>query len=183
VEREERQEARRSCFLGIGEKAETKILGMNAFISAFALATLLVLIRSVFRVAELAHGFQGKLLNDQIAFMVLEGGVMVLAISIMTAFQPGRFLGGRELGGRAGRERGRKKALISFLCGRFIVMRLERMKACIVLEEGGNGTQLRHEDESTGCRTASDGEVTFDTHHFHQWRLRISYNIRKFPSQ
>jgi hypothetical protein len=47
----------------------------------------------LFRVAELAHGFNGKLANDQITFMILEGGMMILATLLLTVFPPGRFIG------------------------------------------------------------------------------------------
>jgi hypothetical protein len=57
------------------------------------LATILILTRSCFRVAELAHGFNGKLANDQVIFMILEGGVMILATFLLTAFAPGRYIG------------------------------------------------------------------------------------------
>lgn len=50
-----------------------------------------ILIRSAFRVAELAHGFDGKLANEEVPFMILEGGMMILAIFLMTAFHPGRY--------------------------------------------------------------------------------------------
>ncbi|KAG9236967.1 putative RTA1 domain protein [Amylocarpus encephaloides] len=60
---------------------------------AWALATLLILARSIFRVAELAHGFKSALANDEIAFMTLEGGMILLATLIMTSFHPGHFIG------------------------------------------------------------------------------------------
>jgi hypothetical protein len=64
----------------------------NGRTSAFSLATFFILIRSLFRVAELAHGFDGKLANDQVTFMILEGGMMILATTFLTAFPPGQFL-------------------------------------------------------------------------------------------
>ncbi|KAE9377270.1 RTA1-domain-containing protein [Stipitochalara longipes BDJ] len=69
---------------------------LKLFVYAFALATFFILVRSLFRVAELAHGFDGKLANDQITFMILEGGMMVLATTFLTAFPPGQFLGREE---------------------------------------------------------------------------------------
>jgi hypothetical protein len=57
----------------------------------FSAAFVFILIRSSFRVAELAHGFSGKLANEQVPFMILEGGVMIVAIFLMTAFHPGRY--------------------------------------------------------------------------------------------
>jgi hypothetical protein len=72
-----------------------RLLRSHAYTSrtAFAVATVLILIRSCFRVAELAHGFHGKLANDQVIFMIFEGGVMILATFLLTAFAPGRYIG------------------------------------------------------------------------------------------
>ncbi|TGO44146.1 hypothetical protein BCON_0588g00030 [Botryotinia convoluta] len=53
------------------------------------MATVLILIRSIFRVAELVKGFQSKLANEEIPFMILEGAVMISATTIMTIFHPG----------------------------------------------------------------------------------------------
>lgn len=59
----------------------------------FTVAFFFILIRSCFRVAELAHGFQGKLANEEIPFMILEGGMMIGAIILMTIFHPGCYIG------------------------------------------------------------------------------------------
>jgi hypothetical protein len=58
-----------------------------------ALATLFILTRSCFRVAELSKGFGGKLANEEIPFMILEGSMVSLATILMTAFHPGRAFG------------------------------------------------------------------------------------------
>jgi hypothetical protein len=55
--------------------------------------TFLILVRSCFRVAELNNGFGGKLANEEIPFMVLEGAMIILATSCLTLFHPGRCLG------------------------------------------------------------------------------------------
>jgi hypothetical protein len=44
-------------------------------------------------VAELAHGFSSKLANDQTTFLIFESAMMALALCIMTAYHPGRFIG------------------------------------------------------------------------------------------
>jgi len=62
---------------------------------AFVLATLLILTRSIFRVAELVNGFKSRLANNEVAFMVLESGMMLFASLLMTAFHPGIFIGER----------------------------------------------------------------------------------------
>jgi hypothetical protein len=51
------------------------------------------MVRSAFRVAELAHGFRSKLANNQTAFIILESCVMVFATFLLTAFHPGRYIG------------------------------------------------------------------------------------------
>ena len=60
-----------------------------------ALATTLILKRSVFRVAELSEGFTGRLANDEVTFMVLEGAMIVIATAVMTAVHPGRAFGAK----------------------------------------------------------------------------------------
>lgn len=51
---------------------------------AFSLAFWFILIRSAFRVAELARGFDSKLANLEKPFMILEGGMMLGATILMT---------------------------------------------------------------------------------------------------
>ena len=53
------------------------------------LATVCILIRSVFRVVELWQGFSGELWNDEIDFMVLDGTMIAIATICLTAFHPG----------------------------------------------------------------------------------------------
>ncbi|KAF2446176.1 RTA1-domain-containing protein [Karstenula rhodostoma CBS 690.94] len=53
-------------------------------------ATLLIFIRSVYRVAELWDGFQSHLANDEVTFMIFEGPLIIIALMMMTAFHPGR---------------------------------------------------------------------------------------------
>jgi hypothetical protein len=64
------------------------------FLHALALATICIFIRSVFRVAELSDGFGGALANQQVTYMVLEGAMIVLACSALTAWHPGPCFGG-----------------------------------------------------------------------------------------
>lgn len=53
-----------------------------------AAATILTLIRSSFRVAELAHGFQSRLANDQVTFILLEGGGTISTAAILLIIFP-----------------------------------------------------------------------------------------------
>ena len=59
------------------------------FILALALATLFILIRSSYRLAELQGGFNGKLANDEVTFMILEGPMIILAAVCLTGAHPG----------------------------------------------------------------------------------------------
>nr|OQO16951.1 hypothetical protein B0A51_15321 [Rachicladosporium sp. CCFEE 5018] len=61
----------------------------KAFLVALLLATTAILIRSIFRAAELWGGFKGSLWNDEIAFMVLDGAMIAIAAICLTVFHPG----------------------------------------------------------------------------------------------
>jgi RTA1 like protein len=53
---------------------------------------MLILVRSLFRIAELAHGFGSKLANNQVAFMILESGTMAFATVHLTLLHPAGYL-------------------------------------------------------------------------------------------
>lgn len=54
------------------------------------LATILIFVRCIYRVAELWEGFSGHLANDEATFMIFEGPLIILALTAMTVFHPGR---------------------------------------------------------------------------------------------
>lgn len=56
-------------------------------------ATVLIFIRCVYRVAELWGGFDSHLANDELTFMIFEGPMIILAVTLMTVFHPGRVFG------------------------------------------------------------------------------------------
>src|SRR4051812_26834414 len=62
-------------------------------ISALALATLGIFVRSVFRVAELSEGFGGHLANDEVSFMILDGTMVIISCLALTIVHPGRGFG------------------------------------------------------------------------------------------
>ncbi|KAH8821984.1 RTA1 like protein-domain-containing protein [Xylogone sp. PMI_703] len=62
---------------------------------ALGAAVVLILIRSVYRVAELQQGFNGPIANDQVSFMILEGPMVFLAVLAMTVLHPGIAFGGK----------------------------------------------------------------------------------------
>ncbi|OOQ82802.1 putative RTA1 domain protein [Penicillium brasilianum] len=63
------------------------------FLISLLVATIVIFIRSVFRVAELRGGFQSKLADNEIAFMILEGAMILVATICLTVFHPGFCLG------------------------------------------------------------------------------------------
>jgi hypothetical protein len=56
-------------------------------------ATILIFVRCVYRVAELWDGFGGHLANDEVTFMIFEGPMIIIAVTAITAFHPGRVFG------------------------------------------------------------------------------------------
>lgn len=68
---------------------------LKAFMAAGLLATIAILIRSVFRAAELWGGFNGALWNDETDFLVLDGAMVALASVCLTALHPGAAFGGQ----------------------------------------------------------------------------------------
>jgi hypothetical protein len=67
----------------------------KGFLWTLGLATLAIFVRSVFRCAELQGGFHGKLANQQITFMILEGAMIICAVLLLTIFHPGLAFMGR----------------------------------------------------------------------------------------
>lgn len=61
----------------------------RGFLVGLAVATLTIFIRSTFRVAELSGGFDGRLANDEVSFMVLEGTMVIIACVALTLCHPG----------------------------------------------------------------------------------------------
>ncbi|GMM28135.1 phospholipid-translocating ATPase [Martiniozyma asiatica (nom. inval.)] len=59
------------------------------FMGAVSVAVVLIFVRSVYRVVELAKGWSSNLAVDEIYFMILEALMISLASLIMTVFHPG----------------------------------------------------------------------------------------------
>lgn len=53
------------------------------------IATVCILIRTAFRVAELSQGFESDLAEDETAFFVLEGAMVLTAALALTICHPG----------------------------------------------------------------------------------------------
>jgi hypothetical protein len=56
-------------------------------------ATVLIFVRCIYRVAELWDGFGGKLANHEATFMIFEGPMIIIAVAALTVFHPGRVFG------------------------------------------------------------------------------------------
>ena len=72
-----------------------KTFRFKAFLWTLGLAAVAIFVRSVFRCAELSGGFHGKLAQQQITFMILEGAMITSAVLLLTIFHPGLSFQGR----------------------------------------------------------------------------------------
>lgn len=61
----------------------------KGFLVALSLATLCIFTRSVYRVAELSEGWNGRLIKTQSYFIGLEGAIIGVAVLALNAFHPG----------------------------------------------------------------------------------------------
>ncbi|OAA57081.1 rta1 domain protein [Niveomyces insectorum RCEF 264] len=59
------------------------------FVRAVTVAYLCILIRCIYRIAEMAGGWGNKIMQDQPSFIVLEGFLIFIAVCILAGFQPG----------------------------------------------------------------------------------------------
>lgn len=58
-----------------------------------AIATVLIFIRSIYRIVELAGGFSGTVANNEASFMIFEGPMIIVAVALITYHHPGRVFG------------------------------------------------------------------------------------------
>jgi len=61
----------------------------KGFLWALSFATLCIFTRSVYRVAELSEGWNGRLIKTQSYFIGLEGAIVGLGVLALNAFHPG----------------------------------------------------------------------------------------------
>lgn len=61
----------------------------RVFLISLVVATIAVLVRSIFRVAELWGGFSGDLWNNETDFLVLDGAMMAVAVVLLSILHPG----------------------------------------------------------------------------------------------
>lgn len=76
-------------------RKQVKDAGLTIFIAAFSFATLMVYLRTVFRLAETAEGLGGDLSTNEVYFGTLEFMPVVLAVTLFTIWHPGRCVGSR----------------------------------------------------------------------------------------
>ncbi|KAH7162088.1 RTA1 like protein-domain-containing protein [Dactylonectria estremocensis] len=69
--------------------------GFVLFLIGLVIATLCILIRTSFRVAELKDGFHSGLAKNEAAFIALEGVMITIAAITLTVFHPGLAFKGR----------------------------------------------------------------------------------------
>lgn len=90
-----KQPSRSPSHRGRGASEAFGIKSLHAFELALAVVTILILVRSSYRCAELAGGFRGKLANEEAPFMVFEGVMMLLTCLCLTVWHPGWVMKGR----------------------------------------------------------------------------------------
>ena len=61
--------------------------------TALGIALLAIYVRSVYRVAELSEGFDGKIANYEIPYMILEGAMIIIASTLLTISHPALVFG------------------------------------------------------------------------------------------
>ncbi|KAJ7467892.1 RTA1-like protein [Mycena galericulata] len=66
---------------------------LKTMIAALGFSTLVLFIRSIYRIVELGDGWTGKVITTELYFNVLDGGMVTLAIFTMNIVHPGIFLG------------------------------------------------------------------------------------------
>ncbi|KAF6220747.1 hypothetical protein HO133_003180 [Letharia lupina] len=66
--------------------------GLMYFLVALATSWLFIEIRCIYRVIELAGGWGSSLMKKQTDFVVLEGAMIIIAVGVLNAFYPGKYL-------------------------------------------------------------------------------------------
>ncbi|KAH7007408.1 RTA1 like protein-domain-containing protein [Ilyonectria destructans] len=82
---------------------------LKTFFAGLCIATLLILIRCAYRVAELKDGYDGELFRDEATFIVLEGVAIVLAAAALCFGHPGLLIKPSAIEGRSSSPSNREK--------------------------------------------------------------------------
>ncbi|MCJ1244191.1 hypothetical protein MMC30_001389 [Trapelia coarctata] len=72
-------------------RALTRDTRFRLFLAAVSTATVAVFIRCVYRIAEMAGGWANPIMRNEPEFMVLDGGMCIIAVLVLTVFHPGYF--------------------------------------------------------------------------------------------
>lgn len=72
--------------------------GLSVFIYVFSAATLLIYLRTVFRLAETAEGLYSSVQTHEVYFACLEFVPVALAVLLVGGWHPGRYLGSKMRG-------------------------------------------------------------------------------------
>ncbi|KAK1461798.1 RTA1 like protein [Colletotrichum cuscutae] len=83
---------------------------LTTFVAVFSGATLLIYLRTCFRLAETAEGLGGYLYSNEVFFGVLEFVPVVLAVVLLSIWHPGRCLAKKVSGGVDDAEKARVRS-------------------------------------------------------------------------
>ncbi|KAK1657905.1 RTA1 like protein [Colletotrichum godetiae] len=83
---------------------------LKTFVAVFSAATLLIYLRTCFRLAETAEGLGGYLYSNEVFFGVLEFAPVVLAVILLSIWHPGRCVAKKVSGGVGDAEKTRVRS-------------------------------------------------------------------------
>lgn len=76
------------------------------FAYAIAGAFAAILVRCIYRIAEMAGGWGNHIMQDEISFMILDSTLVLVAVTLLTAFHPGLFFPAMATGAKSKRRGG-----------------------------------------------------------------------------
>ncbi|KAI0601495.1 RTA1 like protein-domain-containing protein [Biscogniauxia sp. FL1348] len=65
----------------------------KTFMVVFSVATILLILRTAYRIVEVAEGFESSIAQDETLFLVLDGTMVLIATVLLLAFFPARAFG------------------------------------------------------------------------------------------
>ncbi|KZL84935.1 rta1 like protein [Colletotrichum incanum] len=74
---------------GTGDIALYRARKFRLFIYGVAVAYACVMVRCIYRVAEMAGGWGNHIMQDEVSFMILDGGLVLICVTLLTVFHPG----------------------------------------------------------------------------------------------
>ncbi|KAI8648168.1 hypothetical protein NCS57_01484600 [Fusarium keratoplasticum] len=82
---------RRDVLIQDGQVDSTEYRNLRWFVWAIFAAYILIIIRCIYRVPEMALGWGSSLMQNEALFYILDGVMILLAVTIICAFHPARF--------------------------------------------------------------------------------------------